>query len=378
MKSILKKQGFVNALASILAIICGLVFGLLILIIANPSQAFAGLGYLIRGGFSGGMKGLGEVLYYATPIIMTGLAVGFAFKTGLFNIGATGQFLAGAFVAIYIGVEWTFLPGALHWIVAVICGTLAGGVLGLVPGVFKAYLNVHEVISSIMMNYISLYGLNFAMKKTVIDNYTNQTQNVAETAVIPSGFLDQIFSNPIANTRSTSSLTMSIFIAIGAALVRYVILNKTVFGYELKACGYNEHASKYAGISSKRNIVLSMAISGMLAGMGGALLFLCNSRGRHIEVIDALMSEGFNGIPVALLGLNNPIGIVFAGIFVAHLTVAGSYMQALDYVPEIVDMIIAVIIYCSAFGLVFRGVIVKLLTGTLFQNNRKSLEREGN
>lgn len=362
-ESIFLSKGFVNATASVIAILVGILFGFIILLISNPSQAIAGLGYIFRGGFSGGAKGMGQVLYFSTPIILTGLSVGFAFKTGLFNIGAPGQFLTGAFVAIFIGVKWTFLPAPFHWIVAVICGTLAGGLWALVPGYFKAYLNVNEVISCIMFNYIGLYGVNFLVKKNIYDSLKALSQNVATTAVLPKAGLDNIFYNTVGNTKDISTLNGGFYIAIAAAIVIYIVLNKTTFGYELKACGYNRFASRYAGINEKRSIVLSMFISGMLSGMGGALLYLSGSSGRRIKVVDVLAAEGFSGIPVALLGLSNPIGIVFAGLFISYITIGGDYMQRLDFVPEIIDIIIAVIIYFSAFSLLFRSVIIKILTG---------------
>ena len=362
-ESIFLSKGFVNATASVIAILVGILFGFIILLISNPSQAIAGLGYIFRGGFSGGAKGMGQVLYFSTPIILTGLSVGFAFKTGLFNIGAPGQFLTGAFVAIFIGVKWTFLPAPFHWIVAVICGTLAGGVWALVPGFFKAYLNVNEVISCIMFNYIGLYGVNFLVKKNIYDSLKALSQNVATTAVLPKAGLDNIFFNTVGNTKDISTLNGGFYIAIAAAVVIYIVLNKTTFGYELKACGYNRFASRYAGINEKRSIVLSMFISGMLSGMGGALLYLSGASGRRIKVVDVLAAEGFSGIPVALLGLSNPLGIVFAGLFISYITIGGDYMQRLDFVPEIIDIIIAVIIYFSAFSLLFRNVIIKILTG---------------
>lgn len=362
-ENIFLSKGFVNATASVIAILVGILFGFVILLISNPSEAIAGLGYIFRGGFSGGAKGMGQVLYFSTPIILTGLSVGFAFKTGLFNIGAPGQFLTGAFVAILVGVKWTFLPAPFHWIVAVICGTLAGGVWALVPGFFKAYLNVNEVISCIMFNYIGLYGVNFLVKKNIYDSLKALSQNVATTAVLPKAGLDNIFFNTVGNTKDISTLNGGFYIAIAAAVVIYIVLNKTTFGYELKACGYNRFASRYAGINEKRSIVLSMFISGMLSGMGGALLYLSGASGRRIKVVDVLAAEGFSGIPVALLGLSNPIGIVFAGLFISYITIGGDYMQRLDFVPEIIDIIIAVIIYFSAFSLLFRNVIIKILTG---------------
>lgn len=361
LKDIVLNDGVNNAFASIFAIFIGLVFGFVVLTITNPGEAVNGFIIILKGGFSTGAKGMGQVLYFATPLILTGLSVGFAFKTGLFNIGAAGQFIMGAFAAVYVGVRWDFLPAPLHWMVAILAAAVVGGLWALIPGLMKAYLNVHEVISTIMMNYIGMYTANFLIKATVYDSKKALSMNTAESAVLPKGGLDYIFFNPLGNGKDLSTVNSGIWIAIFFAIIMYIVLNKTTFGYELKACGYNKFASKYAGINEKRNIVLSMVIAGALAGMGGALLYLSGANGRHIKVVDMLAVEGFNGIPVALLGLSNPIGIIFSAIFVSYITQGGNYMQTLDFVPEVIDIIIACIIYFSAFSLLFRRIIPKAI-----------------
>ncbi len=350
LQNLTKSAGFFSFASSIMAICCGLLFGLIILLISNPSQAFNGFSMILMGGFTDGIKGIGDVLYYATPIIMTGLAVGFAFKTGLFNIGASGQFTMGAFAAIYVGVKWTFVPDGIHWLVALIMALLAGALWGAVPGLLKAFFNVNEVISAIMMNYIGMYLVNFLVQNTVYDQLKNQSMPVAESANLPKAGLDVIFPG--------TNITIGILIVILCVVVIHIILNKTTFGYELKACGHNPDASKYAGINSKRNIVLSMMISGALAGLGGALLYLAGS-GKYLQVLDVIAPEGFSGISVALLGLSNPIGILFAGLFIGHITVGGYNMQLFDFVSEAIDIIIAAIVYCGALSLLFKTILAK-------------------
>lgn len=351
-KRILSARSFNKAAASIIAILAGLLFGFIVLLISNPSQAADGFIIILKGGFSTGGKGMGQVLYFATPLIMTGLSVGFAFKTGLFNIGAPGQFIMGAFMAVYIGVKWTFLPAPLHWIAALLGAAIIGGLWALIPGLLKAYLNVHEVIATIMMNYIGMYLANFLVKATVYDSKKALSMNVAESAVLPKGGLDHVFYKQMGNYADLSTVNCGVYIAVGVAIIIYIVLNKTTFGYELKACGFNKDASRYAGISEKRSIVLSMVIAGALAGLGGGLLYLSGASGRHIKVVDVLAAEGFNGIPVALLGLSNPIAVIFSAIFISYITQGGNYLQTLDYVPEIIDIIIACIIYFSAFALI--------------------------
>lgn len=347
--NVLKSGGFSSFVSSLMAIAVGLLLGLIILLVSNPSQALAGFGMILGGG-ARSMKNLGDVLYFATPIILTGLSVGFANKTGLFNIGAAGQFIVGAYAAVYVGVKWTFLPGALHWITALIVAMLVGAIWGMIPGLLKAYRNVNEVIACIMMNYIGMYAVNYLITKTVFDSKKNMSAAVAANATLPKMGLDQIFKTG----RSSSSVGAGILIAIIAGIVIYIILEKTRFGYELKACGYNRDASKYAGINENRSIVYSMAIAGALAALGGALVYLAGA-GKGIKVVDVLAAEGFNGIPVALLGLNHPLGIILSGIFIAYLDVGGNQMQLYEFVPEVIDIIVAVIIYFSAFALIFKN-----------------------
>jgi simple sugar transport system permease protein len=339
----------VNALSSVTAILAGLLAGLVILLLTNASQAFHGFWAILSGGFNS-MKEVGQVLYFATPIILTGLSVGFASKTGLFNIGAAGQFIVGAYTAVLIGVKCSFIPGHLLWITALLAAMLAGAVWGAIPGIFKALFNVNEVIACIMTNYIGTLLVNFLITKTIFDSLRNQSMRVMNAANLPKMGMDNVFRDGFI----TSSANCGIFIAVIFAVLIYIILEKTAFGYELKACGFNREAARYAGINEKRSIVLSMTIAGALAGLGGALLYLAGS-GKGITVVDVLAQEGFLGIPVALLGLNNPIGIIFSGLLIAYLNVGGFMMQLYSFAPQVIEIIIAVIIYFSAFALLVRG-----------------------
>lgn len=344
---ILEKEGFVNIFSSFLAVIIGLLLGLIILLISNIHDAFPAFITILSGGFSGGGRGMGQVIYTATPLILTGLSVGFAFKNGLFNIGASGQFIVGAYAAVLAAVKCTFLPPSIHWIFALIVSFIAGGLWAYLPGFLKAHFNVNEVISSIMMNYIGMYLVNYLVTLTVYDMLKNQSQNIPPSAMIPVMGLNIVFKGSSANG--------GFFIALTAVIIVYIILKKTTFGFELKACGFNKDASKYAGINEKRNIILSMVIAGALAGLGGGLLYLSGA-GKHIEVVDILTEEGFMGIPIALLGISNPIGILIAGLFIAYIKVGGFYMQIYDFTPEIIEMIISAIIYFSAFSLLFKSI----------------------
>lgn len=339
----------VDAYSSVTAIIVGLLAGFIILLLTNASQAIDGFATILTGGFSN-LNNLGQVLYFATPVIMTGLSVGFSMKTGLFNIGASGQFIVGAFAAVFVGVKCVFIPGHMLWVAALCAALLAGAIWGAIPGIFKALFNVNEVIACIMTNYIGMYLVNFLVTRTIYDSMRNQSLPVAANANVPKLGMDNIFKDGYI----VSSANSGIFIAIGFAVLMFFILEKTAFGYELKACGFNSDAARYAGIKQKRSIILSMVISGALAGVGGALLFLAGS-GKGITVVDVLAQEGFNGIPVALLGLNNPIGIIFSGLLIAYLNVGGNNMQLFSFSPQVIEIIIAVIIYFSAFALLVKN-----------------------
>ena len=358
-----RSAGPVNAASSLIAILVGLVFGGLILLISNPGQALQGLGIIVAGGFGGGMKGVGQTLYYATPLIMTGLSVGFAFKTGLFNIGASGQLITGGLAAIYVGVNWTWLPDPLHWVVALLAAMVVGGLWGAIPGILKAKLNVNEVIACIMCNYIGMYGVNYLIKNSpsIYDQLRNQTVSVDPAAAIPKWGLDQVFYNLKGNYHDVSSVNGGILLAILLAVLMYVLLNKTVFGYELKACGYNRHASKYAGINESRCILLSMAIAGALAGFGAGLFYLSNVSQWNPLNSTSLPGMGFNGISVALLASSNPIGTIFSALFISHISVGGTFLSTKYYPTEIADLISGIIIYLCAFSMLFRGKIQKLL-----------------
>jgi ABC-type uncharacterized transport system permease subunit len=357
---IMKSKGFSAFTAALLAIALGLIFGFLVMMIASPANSLPGFLMVMSGGF---MR-LGDVFYYATPIMMTGLAVGFAFKMGLFNIGASGQYTMGMFFALYAGFMWK-LPAGLHWIVCVIAGLVGGLLWGLIPGIFKALLNVNEVITSIMFNYIGMYLVDMLIQ----GNSTMYIPTKTRTAYLPASA--QMPSLGIPN----SSVNVSIFIAILLAVVLYIVLNRTIFGYELKATGYNKHASIYAGMNGKRNIIAAMAIAGALSGLGGAFAILAPSNiagsSMTYEPISVIAANGFNGIAVALLGSSSPIGIIFSALFVSHIQRGGTLASLFGYKPEIIDIVIAIIIYFSSFAMLMSAAI-----GRVFHKDRRKAQME--
>lgn len=348
-KRVTGSKGFSAFTAALPAIFLGLVFGFIIMLAASPDNSLPGFQMVLLGG----MGRLGDVFYFATPILMTGLAVGFAFKMGLFNIGASGQYTMGMFFALYVGFMWD-LPSGMRWVVAITAGMLGGLLWGLIPGIFKALLNVNEVITSIMFNYIGMYLVDMWIQGNAMMYVPTKTR----TAYLPDSA--QLPALGIPN----SSVNVSIIIAIVIAVILYIVLNKTTFGYELKATGYNKNASAYAGMNGKRNIILTMAIAGAMAGFGGAFAILAPSTiagsSMTYEPINIIAANGFNGIAVALLGNSSPLGIIFSALFVSYIQRGGTLASLFGFKPEIIDVVIAVIIYFSAFAMFMNSVVVKL------------------
>ena len=360
MKKINKKAIF-SISASLISILIGLILGLILLFIFDSDRAMVGFEALVGTGVSTPEK-FAKVLYQATPLILAGLSVAFAFKTGLFNIGAPGQYTIGAFCALFAAIVL-----GTPWYVSLIFAMIGGAIWGILPGLFKAHFTVNEVITCIMLNWIGLFLVNLLVSNIpqMLQNYwagsiTNRTVNLALVekfygvqTTIPKAGLDTLLGG-------SSYMNISIFIAIGIAIITYIILNKTTFGYELKACGFNKNASTYAGINAKRNIVLSMIIAGGIAGIAGGIYFLSGTAEYVLE--KNLMSMGFNGIPVALLASSNPLGVIFSSLFISYIQVGGEALQRYQFSSEIINIIISAIIYLSAFAFLIKLFIEKIFS----------------
>ena len=371
------KDGTRTVLASILSIIIGMAVGsIIVLIVGFTSSSLSGrstwegirlvlFGILSTGrdaagnlSFGFNPTSIGNMLFRATPLIMTGLSVAVAYKTGLFNIGAPGQYLMGTMASLMLalGIPTDVVPAGLVWVIAFVGGAAAGAIWGAIPGFVKAYLNINEVLASIMTNWIAANAVTWAFDVSNFKNIVESTKsgyiykttfNGVETAKLG---LDQIFPG--------SQVNGGIIIAVVIAVLMYILMTKTTLGYQLKACGSNRHAARYAGIKDKRNIVLSMAIAGALSGAGAALYYLSGNTEFFWQTYQSLPDTGFNGIPVALLAANNPIGVIFTGIFMSMLDIAGVQLTALTPFNEyITDVIIATIVYLSAFSLVIKMLI---------------------
>lgn len=344
-----------SLMAALLCILIGLLVGLIVLFIINPQRAWNyGFLRILMGGFYDLPYGIGRTLTNAAPLVLTGLSVGFAFKTGIFNIGVAGQYVIGAYGALLFALTYH-----CPWYVCLLVATLFGGIWGAIPGIFKAYLNVNEVITAIMFNWIGLYAVNEIIYKTPVmyDTYQTKTyvlKDTAPSALIPTLGLDKVFRQ--------DSTGGAILLAILISVLIYVVLNKTTFGYELKAVGFNKNAAKYAGINEKRNIILSMTIAGALAGCAAGLYYLSGAAEWNPLNSTALPDMGWNGIPVALLAGSNPIGIIFSALLISHITIGGSYLPQNYFPTEIASVITGIIIYLCAFSSLFREKIITLIT----------------
>ena len=349
-KSFLKSEGFQSLIASLACIVLGLFLGYLVLLIINPAGAWEAIVTVIKNFMTynrpaSQMKYFGNTLVKTAPLLMCSLAILFAYKVGLFNIGAAGQYCAGAALSLYaaLGLGWSWLP-------CVLLAIAGGALLGAISGVLKSYCNVNEVISGIMLNWIVLYLTNMLLTLVKEDTspYTLVLQHTNPSAVLPSLGLGALFSN-------NQYVGLAIPLSVLMAILVWVILGKTKFGYELKATGCNKNAAKYCGMAEKRNVILSLMISGALAGMGAAMLYLTGYEQWQCST-SSVPSMGFNGIAAAFLGGLNPIGAILASFFIQHITAGGAYVDKTMYCAQISDLISALIIYLCGFVLFMKHV----------------------
>ncbi len=348
--SILRLEGVQTLLASLLCILGGLLAGFIVLLLIEPSGAWEAITSVLQSFFRYPsaklqLKYFGQTLTRTAPLIMCSLSVLFAYKVGLFNIGVAGQYVAGACAALYFG-----LALRMPWWVCMIAAMLSGALLGALSGALKTYRNVNVVISGIMLNWIALYVTNMILSMDGLKNpmspYTMQLRGVNPGALIPQMGLNTLFGNE-------KSVTIAIPIAVIMALIVWFMLNKTRFGYELKATGYNYHAARYCGMKENRNIIVTMMLSGALAGMGAALLYLTGIE-EWETTISSVPAMGFNGIAVAFLGGLSPIGSILAAYFIQHITMGGGNVDLSVYCAQISSLISSLIIFLCAFVAFFK------------------------
>jgi ABC-type uncharacterized transport system permease subunit len=330
-----------STLVPLAAILLGLLTGALAMLAGgfDPLLAYQSL---LKKVF-GNAYNFGETIRQITPLIFTGLSVAFAFRTGLFNIGAEGQFIMGMLASVYIGIVFD-LPAYIHAPLAILAGALAGGLWGAIAGYLKAARGVHEVITTIMMNWIALYLANFILASFLVPEGKQNSEPVKETAIITIGWLSQMFDS--------ARLHWGTLLALIAAVVFYVLLWKTKLGFELRAVGFNPHASEYAGMNVNKNVVSAMLIGGVFAGIGGA----CETLGvfHYMSISAAMPGYGMDGIAVALIGGNTPLGVILGAILFGMLTFGASGMKFGAGVPvELIRVVIAsVIFFVAAHGIV--------------------------
>ncbi len=345
MKKFLKNNAVQALIASLICIVLGLLIGYVVLLFINPAGAGEAILAVIKNFWNYSRanlqaKNFGNTLVKTAPLLMCALSVLFAYKVGLFNIGAAGQYVVGSCACLYAAL-------ALHWgwLGCLLLAVVVGGVYGALVGLLKAYCNVNEVIAGIMLNWIGLYTTNMllARVKETTSPYTLHLKTDAPQAMLPTAGLGALFNN---NGNVTIAIPLSIIIAI----VIMIVLDKTKLGYELRATGNNKNAAKYAGMAEKRNIILTLVIAGALASLGGAFLYLTDYEQWSVTQ-SSVPGMGFNGIAAAFLGGLNPVGTIFASYFIQHITVGGAYVDKTMYSSQISDLISALIIYLCGFTL---------------------------
>ena len=333
-----------NAVIQIIAIILAFLVGTIILTVTGYSP-YAAYSAMIRGAF-GDVFGIGQTLTQATPIIFTALAFLFSLKGGLFNIGAEGQFLVGAFASAVIGTSFDNLPAPLHIFLALLTGAVVGGLWGLIPAVLRTRFGAHEVITTMMMSYVALYLTSYMVNYPFkAPGWVAQTIRIAESSKLP-------------RILPPTQLSASIIVAISLAALTYFIFRKTTVGYEIRAIGFNQDAAENAGINVKRGMIIALIVSGAMAGLGGSGEIL----GVHRRYIDGFSpGYGWDGLAVALVGGLHPIGVVLAAVLFGALRSGGMVMTRATGVPlDIVFLLQALVIVFVAAPMAIMSILRRL------------------
>ena len=365
MKKLLRNEAIQAFVASVICILLGLLIGYIVLLFINPAGAGESILNIIKNYFTWSrpasqMKQLGNTMAKTMPLILCSLSILFSYKVGLFNIGTAGQYVAGACASLYAALAWNW-----GWLPCLLFAVVAGAVLGAVVGFLKAYCNVNEVISGIMLNWIILYTANTVLTnvKESTSPYTLYLDKNNPSALLPTLGLDQLFNK-------NSNVTLAIPLTVIVAVIVWIILSKTKLGYELKATGNNKNAAKYAGMAQNRNIILTLAISGGLAGLGASLLYQTGYM-RWECTMSSVPAMGFNGIAAAFLGGLHPLGAIFSSFFIQHITDGGQYVNTNFYSSQISDVISSVIIYLCGFVLFIKLSMKRILANDSHKKEAK-------
>ena len=346
--SLLRNGAVQSLIASVICIIIGLLIGYVVLLIINPAGAAGAIVAILKNFmyYPSAIKAtqyFGSTLVKACPLLLCSLSVLFAYKVGLFNIGAAGQYVAGAGACLYFALGFK-----MPWYVCVLAAIVVAAALAAVSGILKAYCNVNEVISCIMLNWISLYVVNMLLStvKDPSSPYSLALGSTNAAAALPTLGLEKLFAN---NKYVSIALPLSVIVAI----LVWILLEKTKLGYELKATGLNKQAAKYCGMKEKYNIILTMVIAGALAGLGASFYYLTGVE-QWAVTQTSVPGMGFNGIAAAFLGGLHPIGAIFSSYFIQHITSGGAYVDKSMYCSQISDFISALIIYLCGFVFFFK------------------------
>ena len=343
-KSLLRTIKDSSVLYTLIAIITGFIVGAILLAVIGISP-IAAYGRLIEGIF-GKPKYLAWSIVYASPLILTGLSVAFSFKTGVFNIGAEGQFVVGSLAAVVVG-SCLNLPPVIHVIACALAAMLAGALWGTFVAILKVKKGINEVLSYIMFNWIAYYLSNYMVNTEWLHNEGNAeaTKDIKATASI-------ICPDFITKLTDCKNTNWGIVIAVVAAIVIWFIISKTTLGFQLRAVGFNKNAAEYGGINSNAAVMKAMAISGAMAGLGG-MVQLCGM-GSRISQFAGQEGFGFEGITVALIASSNPIGCIFSGLFYGMMKYGGTKLTLIKAPSEVIDIIMGVIVLFIAISHVFR------------------------
>lgn len=356
-KTCVNSDSFHSVLSAVMCAVVGIIVGFLILLIINAEHAPKAISVILKNFMYYRNVGkrwyyLGQTLVKAVPLILCGIGVLFAYKSGLFNIGIAGQYCIGIGISLWAALAWN-----LPWWACLLLATLAAAVWAAIAGLLKAFCNVNEVIAGIMLNWIGLYLVNVLMQNEKVMNVgKSETYSIAQTS--PQSLLPTLGLGKFFHDNEYVSIALPLTILV--ALVIYILLKRTVLGYELRATGLNKNAAKYAGMKDKKNLILTMVISGAIAGLGAALYYLTDIQ--PWKTSSVVPGMGFNGIAVAFLGALNPIGVIFAGYFIQHISQGGSFIDTKYFNPQIADLISSIIIYSCAFMFLFKTFIGKVIS----------------
>ena len=369
--SLIKKDGVKTIVTSLWCALLGLLLGFVILLCINAKDAAYGMSsvlgnFMIFTDSSDRLNYFGQTLAKTAPLIAMSLSILVSYKAGLFNLGASGQYSVAVVVISFLGIA--LADAHLPWWLVMIAAMIAGALYSMIAGVLKAYFNVNEVISGIMLNWIALYFANgiLSSNNNIWDSAHSESYRIASSssAFLPSIGLDNLFAG-------NSIVGLGMVLIIVVSIIIYILFKKTTIGFELKATGLNKDAANYAGINKVKNILIATAISGALAGLAATLNLQNGFTSWRLS--STTPAIGFQGISAAFLGGLHPIGVIFSSYFIVHISDGGSMITDLGFSPEVASIMTSLIIYFSGFVAFMKEMINK----AEIKNELKKISREG-